>query len=206
MPFEPETMLNGNGGNDTELALVSLFETCYDRVARYIALRIGRTHEADDLASEVFVRALRGAANYRDTGKPLEAWLFRIAHNISIDYLRKRDRRPRHVQLDEVYDIESGDSVHADLERDIELSELRTAIEQLPPAQREVVNLRFGAGLRPDEIAVAIGKKSTTVRWLQHAAIERLRTIMRPANGAEHANGAAPVTHIGKANGSSPSG
>ncbi len=192
MTSEPELSTNGHGTEGTETALVALYETCYERVARYIALRIGWTHDADDLASEVFVRALRNAASYQDTGKPMEAWIFRIAHNLAVDYLRKSGRRARNVQLDEATDLDSGESVHGQLEREIELSELKHAIEQLPPAQREVVNLRFGAGLRPDEIAQSIGKKSTTVRWLQHAAIERLRSIM-VTDDASQANGRPPT-------------
>ena len=165
----------------TEQAIVRVYEDSYERVARYIAVRIGRVHEAYDLASEVFVRALRNASSYEDSGKPLEAWIFRIARNLAVDYLRKHARRARQVQLDEVLGLESSASVHGEVERRMELSDLRDAIAQLPPAQKEVVDLRFGAGMRPDEIAESIGKKCTTVRWLQHAAVERLRTLMQPS-------------------------
>ncbi|MEX2599563.1 MAG: sigma-70 family RNA polymerase sigma factor [Dehalococcoidia bacterium] len=187
----PQPLSSGEGPN-IELAVIELFETCYARVVRYIAFRTGRTHEAEDMASEVFLRALRNAHTYEDTGKPLEAWIFRIAHNMVVDHLRKMGRRGRSVPLDETSAITSSDSVHANVEREDQLAELRAAIAKLPPAQREVVTLRFGAEMKPGEIAEAIGKKPTTVRWLQHAAVERLRTLMRVDVAEAHPPAATP--------------
>ena len=65
-----------------EDSLVNLYEESYEKVARYIFVRIGNQHEAEDLASETFLRALRSLDSYQERGLPMEAWVFKIAHNI----------------------------------------------------------------------------------------------------------------------------
>ena len=86
-------------------AIAALYETHYDRVARDIAVRIGNIDEAEDLASEVFIKAVRSADSYREKGAPMEAWLFKIAHNITVDQLRKRSRRPLHTPIEEAHSL-----------------------------------------------------------------------------------------------------
>lgn len=63
-------------------SIEALYESHYERVARYIAFRIGNVTEAEDMASEVFIRALRSVETYKETGAPLEAWIFKIARNL----------------------------------------------------------------------------------------------------------------------------
>jgi len=75
----------------TELA--SLYEEYYDRIARYIFIRIGDRTEAEDLAGEVFLRALRSLDSYQSQSERVRAWLFRVAHNLAIDHLRKMSKR-----------------------------------------------------------------------------------------------------------------
>ena len=84
-------------GSDQErqgaAALADLFEEYYQRIARYIAVRIGNQDDADDLAVDVFVRAAEHIGSFRQRGIPVQAWLFRIAHNLVVDYLRRSSRR-----------------------------------------------------------------------------------------------------------------
>ena len=124
-------------------------------------------HEAEDLASEVFVRALRSSHKYVDTGAPLEAWIFKIAHNIVVDHFRKKSRRGETVELD------------AAGERREELQQLHKAMESVTDAQRQVLALRFGAEMTSEEAAEVMGKKPGAVREMQSAAIKKLREVMR---------------------------
>ena len=163
-------------------ALVNLFETHYERVARYIAVRIGNIDEAEDLASEVFVRALRAVDSYRATGAPMEAWLFKIARNSVIDHLRDRKRKPRPTELNETLapmDSREGPDDH--VERTEEVHALYQAMERLSDAQRQVLALRFGAEMTSEEVAHMVGKKPGAVREMQSAAISKLRTLMKGA-------------------------
>ncbi len=150
------------------------------RVTRYIAVRIGNSAEAEDLASEVFVRALRSVDTYKETGAPLEAWVFRIAHNIVVDHLRKKGRRPGSIPLDDAPPVRFLEDPTERAEQDEELGELKRAMEQLSEGQRQVLALRYGAGLSSEEAAQALGKKPGAVREMQSAAVKKLRSIMQP--------------------------
>jgi len=72
-----------------EARLASLYEEYYDKIAHYIYVRIGTKTEAEDLAGEVFLKALESLKSYKERGIPMQAWLFRIAHNLVVDHLRK---------------------------------------------------------------------------------------------------------------------
>lgn len=164
-------------------ALVALFETHYERVARYIAVRIGNPDEAEDLASEVFVRALRAIDSYRDTGAPMEAWLFKIARNSVVDHLRDRGRRPAPAPLQEALAVGSRESPTEHLEYAEEVQQLAQAMERLSEAQRQVLSLRFGAEMTSEQVAQVLGKKPGAVREMQSAAIGRLRQLLKSAPG-----------------------
>jgi RNA polymerase sigma-70 factor (ECF subfamily) len=163
-------------------ALVNLFETHYERVARYIAVRIGNIDEAEDLASEVFIRALRAIDSYKDTGAPMEAWLFKIARNSVIDHMRERHRKPTPTELMDTVPSRDG---HGDpdehVDRMEEVAALHQAMEHLSDAQRQVIALRFGAEMTSEEVAQVVGKRPGAVREMQSAAISKLRQVMKVA-------------------------
>ncbi|MCR4394465.1 MAG: RNA polymerase sigma factor, partial [Dehalococcoidales bacterium] len=75
-----------------EIQLVNLYEEYFDKIARYAFAHIGDRTEAEDIAGEVFLRALKSLDSFRDFGIPLQSWLFKIAHNMVVDYLRKKSR------------------------------------------------------------------------------------------------------------------
>jgi RNA polymerase sigma-70 factor (ECF subfamily) len=159
-------------------AVAELYETHFERVARYVAVRIGNMDEAEDLASEVFVRALRSVKDYKETGAPLEAWVFRIAHNLVVDHLRSRSRRPSPVPLDEDAPVASQHNPGEDLESQEEVRQLQQAMAQLTPAQRQVLTLRFSSGMTSEQVAEVMGKKAGAVREMQSAGIKKLRQIL----------------------------
>lgn len=159
-----------------EDALASLYEESYGKVARYIFARIGNQQEAEDLASETFVRALKSLDSYQERGLPMEAWIFKIAHNLVVDYLRKVSKRQM-VTLDEV-SIPDSANPEETAESNIELERLSKALEHLSPTRREVIGLRFFAGLSAIEAGKILGKSPGAVRQLQRAAVRSLRTIL----------------------------
>src|SRR5262245_5209642 len=80
-------------------AVAALYESHFERVARYINVRIGSQMDAENMASEVFIKALNAADSFKETGAPMEAWIFKIAHNLTVNYLRDRSRRPASVPI-----------------------------------------------------------------------------------------------------------
>lgn len=162
--------------DEHEIRLADLYEEYYDKIARYVYVHIDNKEEAEDIAGEVFLRALKSLKSYREQGVPMQGWLFRIAHNLTIDYLRKMDKR-RTVPVDSV--VLSGNDNPADTaERNIEFARVTEAMKQLTTEQREVINLRFFGELTSKEVGSVLGKSDGAVREMQRAAIEKVRGIM----------------------------
>ena len=157
-------------------AFSALYEHYYDSIFRYVSFRTSSAVDAEDITAEVFVRMIESIHRFKWQGHPFSSWLFRIAHNLVVDFYRKRGRRPT-VPLDSVSSVMQAASVDADANLDIELTleEVRRAMEGLTELQREVITLRFGAGLSIAETASAVGKKVNAVKALQHAGIKKLR-------------------------------
>jgi RNA polymerase sigma-70 factor (ECF subfamily) len=159
-----------------ETVIADLFEAYYDKVVRYIYIRISDQPEAEDLAGEVFLKALKSMGSYRGSAEQLRFWIFKIARNIVIDHYRKMSKR-KTVNLDDV-EISDGSNVEEMAEQRLQIGELTKAMKQLTEAQREVIGLRFFAGLSSAETAQVLGKSSGAVREMQCDAIQRLRKLM----------------------------
>ena len=159
-----------------EATLAGLYEEYYIKIARYALVRIGNRTEAEDLAGEVFLRALESLKLYQERGIPMQAWLFRIAHNLVVDHLRKRAKH-KTVSIDTLQ-IESGMSPATIAEENIEFEKVNKAMEQLTPAQKEVIGLRFFSGFTSKEVGQILNKSDGAVREMQRAAIESLRKLL----------------------------
>lgn len=159
-------------------AVASLYESHYERVVRYISARIGSMEDSQELASDVFVKALRSVESYKESGAPMEAWIFKIAHNLVVDHLRKRSRRPSQVPIEDAHFLVGRDEPDKEVERRQELSRLKNAMERLSESQRQILTLRLGAEMSSDQVAAVLGKKPGAVREMQSAAIKKLRQIL----------------------------
>ena len=163
-------------------AFAGLYEAYYDKIYRYVMFKTGDTLEAEDLTEEVFLRMLESIGSFKWQGYPFTSWLFRIAHNLVIDYYRKAGRQKK-TSLDDAMRVVGTDNVDVDRKLDVELSikEVKEAMGGLTRLQQEVLSLRFAGGLSVAETAEAMGKKENAVKALQHAAIKKLRTLLGPA-------------------------
>jgi len=163
-------------GNSQAFGL--LYERYADRIYRYMCLRLGDPVEAEDLTAEVFLRALESLGSFRWRGAPFGAWLFRLAHNIAVDYWRKSRRQfPLPSEVSHAVPNRNGD-VEKVLERKMLLREIQEAMKYLTPLQQQVITLRFAAGLSIAETAQVMGKKEGAVKNLQHKALKALRKLL----------------------------
>lgn len=160
-------------------AFTVLYEEYLDRIYRYIYIRLGQVEQAEDITQEVFVRAFEGIPAYHCRGKPFVAWLFRIAHNLIIDYRRRADR-VRFIPVPEPVMVSGEDPVSM-AENNLDSLRLREAIAQLPPAQKEAVTLRLLVGLSIAETAQAMGKSEGAIKALQHDGTRNLKKLMEKA-------------------------
>jgi len=157
-------------------AFAALFDRYHVPVYRYIANRVQRPADAEDLTQVVFVKVLEALPRYEARGVPFGGWLFRLARNVVIDFVRTRHD---HADLEAVVDrpaLTRGPDEEALTRTDIET--MRRALAALTEDQREAVSLRFFAGLSTREAAVAMTKQEGTVRGLQFRAIAALRRTM----------------------------
>ena len=164
-----------------EEAFAQLYEEYFDKIYRYVALKIGNRVEAEDMTQQVFVNALHSISSYKWKGYPFSSWLFRIAHNQVVDHLRKKTRQNT-LPLNEDLAASSGDNPQKLIEIKMSTEELVTATRKLTPAQREVVALRFASEMSIAQVAGIMGKSEGAVKSLQHSAIVALRKIMAVEN------------------------
>lgn len=164
-------------------AFGSLFDVYYGPVCRYVAARVGRPSDAEDLAQLVFVKALEALPRYELRGVPFGGWLFRLARNVVIDHVRTRRE---HVTLDVIVEKSTDDDGPDELAAlRQEMESVAHALRRLTPDQREAIELRFFAGLSAKEAAVAMGRQEGTVRGLQFRAIASLRRELGIAPDAD---------------------
>ena len=157
-------------------AFAQLYEEHFDRIYRYVALKIGDKTEAEDMTQQVFLNALQSISSFKWKGTPFSAWLFRIAHNQVVDYLRKKAKHAA-APLDETR-ASSDSNPQLMAERTLDIEQLLQATKKLTKAQQEVISLRFAGELSIAEVAKVMGKSEGAVKALQHSAIVALRKIL----------------------------
>ena len=163
-----------------QVALTQLYEENFDKIYRYIVLKIGDRTEAEDMTQQVFLNALRSISSYKSQGLPFSSWLYRIAHNQIVDHLRKVSRKVV-VPLDESLPIPDTDpDPQVVVEMKFEIEEVARAAKKLTPAQQEVISLRFASEMSITEVARIMHKSEGAIKALQHSAIAALRKILAP--------------------------
>lgn len=154
-------------------AFGALFDHYHLPIYRYIASRVHRPADAEDLTQLVFVKALEALPRYESRGIPFGGWLFRLARNTVIDHVRTRHE---HAGLEAAAGHPVAEASPDEVAgRRQELDEVAAALAALTDEQRDAIALRFFAGLSAREAAVVMGKQEGTVRGLQFRAIAALR-------------------------------
>lgn len=152
-----------------------LYERYVTKIYNYVYYRTGNHHDAEDLTSRVFYRALMHVADYTDRGVPFSAWLYRIAHNLVANWHRDRSRRPE-VDLEDVVLIGPA---HDRPEQVAELNEKRAwllaAIRQLSTERQELMILKFVEQLSNLEIGQIMGRSEGAIKSLYHRTLLALR-------------------------------
>lgn len=171
---ESDSALIARAREDPE-AFSLLYERYVNNIYSYIYYRTGNHHDAEDLVSRTFYRALKHFPRYVDRGAPFSAYLYRIAHNIVANFHRDRSRR-QVVPLNEMMlsalrreqpaiAFEEGDAQET----------LLGAIRRLPEDRRELLVLKFVDQLTNAEIAKVMGRTEGAIKSLYHRTLVALR-------------------------------
>jgi RNA polymerase sigma-70 factor (ECF subfamily) len=156
-------------------AFGELYERYVDRIYNYIFHRVGNIHDAEDLTSRTFFRALSHLNSYQDQGLPFSAWLYRIAHNLVANWHRDRGRR-HVVALDELI-IKSLPHEHPEAMAEFQdnTQQLGAAIRQLDATRQELLVLKFSEGLSNAEIGSIMGRSEGAIKSLYHRTLLAMR-------------------------------
>jgi RNA polymerase sigma-70 factor (ECF subfamily) len=155
------------------------------RVYRYMRTRTDDEEDAADLTHQVFLHALDALPKYRERGLPFAAWLFRISRNVAADFHRRRQRRatvPWESLPHIFHPVDPRDYEHEVLqqqERLEDIARVKALIEQLDPEQRELIALRFFAGLSLSEIAKVVKTSQGTVQRQMVRVLQTLKEQLK---------------------------
>jgi RNA polymerase sigma-70 factor (ECF subfamily) len=146
-------------------------------VYRYVRFRLATREAAEDVTSEVFMKALRALDRYDPNRASPRTWLLRIARNAVTDHLRSLRRRSSlHVSLDRVPDLVADVPTQEErVLREERIEMILNANRSLRPADQEILSLRYGAGLNNQEIADALNISGNAVAVRVHRALARLK-------------------------------
>ncbi|HXN78959.1 MAG TPA: sigma-70 family RNA polymerase sigma factor [Candidatus Dormibacteraeota bacterium] len=151
----------------------ALYDRHFQQIYRFVYSRVREQTAAEDVTSEIFMKALKAMPRYQDTGRPFAAWLYQIAVNAIAD--RYRTMKPSQP-LDDFHDLSVAGPALEDLaaHRD-ELRRIWGLVEALPHQQRTALVLKFQEDMKIEDIAVAMGKSPGAVKLLIHRGVSRLR-------------------------------
>lgn len=164
-------------GGDAE-AFGLLYERYVDLVYRYIYVRVGSRHLAEDLTSETFVRALRRIDSFSWQGRDIAAWFVTIARNLITDHAKSARFRLEVSTADMLDADRRVEAPEAEVLQHLRDTRLLEAVRDLKPEQAECVVLRFLQGLSLAETAAVIGKSEGAVKQLQLRAVRALHRAL----------------------------
>jgi RNA polymerase sigma-70 factor, ECF subfamily len=185
MPLNPDKAAQSYAPLPGELALVQqaqagdpdafarLYDAYVERIYRYAYFRVSDGQAAEDITSQVFLKAWERLHSYRVGKAPFIAWLYRIARNLVIDHYRSH--KPA-VALEEAQPTQPGhaDRVDERVDQQAAVHSLTAALGHLTEEQQQVLLLRFVEGLPTDEIARQMGRREGAIRALQMRALQAL--------------------------------
>ena len=154
-----------------EAAFAQLYERYALAIYRYLYVRVQDATLAEDLRAEVFARMVEGLSRYQDRGWPISAWLYRIAHDRSVDTLRGQARRQQ-ISLEKWGGMCEGPEQSVGVQ--LEYEELHRSLHTLTTDQRQVIQLRFLAELSIQEVAQRLGRTEGSVKALPRRGLQTL--------------------------------
>ena len=168
---ERQLVLQAQAGNAE--AFGQLYDAYMERIYRFIYFRVEDQQTAEDITSQVFLRAWNNLDRFRLGRTPYLAWLYTIAHNAVIDHYRTRKVTTalEDVRLSQP---DYAEVVENDIDFEVEMISIKVAMQTLTGDQQQVLTLKFIEGMSNDEIARHLGKREGAVRALQMRGLRAL--------------------------------
>ena len=177
--INPESHSNGRH-QWNEHALTEVYDTYAPALYRYAYRLLGQQDVVQDIVAESFYRYLRALKNGKGPDKNLSAWLYRVTHNLIVDFYRRQpDQEVVPLENTPLSDPDTSETTLLEREK---ASQMRVAMWRLPSSQQQVIALRFLEELSNNEVALVMGKTVGAVKALQHRALAALRRILEEEN------------------------
>jgi RNA polymerase sigma-70 factor, ECF subfamily len=179
--------MDGSVDEDNQLALAArqnpaeyrhIYNKWLPRIYKYFYFRVGNEKDAEDLTSQVFLKAYETLPRYQDKGC-FSAWLFAIAHARVVDHYR---RKRTEVSLDEAATLQTGQDLLARSARREEVDQVIRLLRTLTDDEQELIRLRFVAELSYVEIGAILNRREDAVRKATTRLLQRLQTLMEVDN------------------------
>lgn len=173
---EPLGMTGTIGGH--EQAWEDVYRRVYPGLFAFCRRRLDSDHEADDAVAEAMARAISGEARYRPGAAGIDGWLFGICRNVLRETWRSHQRDARWEDLGPSLATVADDGPLDQVLQYEERDRLVAAFARLDPDERDLLELRVGAGLDAQAVGEVLGKRPGAVRMAQARALARLRTFL----------------------------
>jgi RNA polymerase sigma-70 factor (ECF subfamily) len=168
--LETTELIQRAASGDVE-AYGQVYSICVDRIYRYVFNQIRNVMLAEDITEEVFIKAWKAVKSCKGKEQTFIPWLYRIAHNCTVDMLRKRSKD---ISLEFTEAVEDGDAIQL-AEDSLEWQRVVKLISALPEQQKQIIILKFLDGADNREIEKITGKHQGAIRALQMRAMINLR-------------------------------
>lgn len=171
LPDEPQLVRQAKAGNSE--AFGQLYDAYLERIYRFVYFRVEDQQTAEDITSQVFLKAWENLGRFQIGGTPFLAWLYTIAHNAVIDHYRTRKVTAA------LEDVRLSDPGHAEavengIDSAVEMNSIKIALQTLTDDQRQVLVLKFIDEMSNEEIARHLGKREGAIRALQMRGLKAL--------------------------------
>ena len=170
-PVDEVTLVERAIQGDSD-AFGDLYERYLNQIYRHIYYRVGNSGLAEDFTETVFLKVWENLSTFQVDRISFKGWLYRVAHNLLVDYYRTRKKQQ---SLDEDFDLPDPSQSPEEL---IITSEQETlvhlALRRLKEEYQNILTLRFINGLSHTEAAKTLGRSTGAVRVLQHRALQAL--------------------------------
>lgn len=151
----------------------ALYSEQLPRVYNYFRFRVGNDADAEDLTARTFESAWKARERYRKDLAGFSTWLFTIAHNTAVDFMRSRRSQ---VPLDAVDEMAADGTPEDDAARDSDLERLSILSARLSEREQELIALKYGAELDNRQISRLMRLSESNVGTILHRAVQTLRS------------------------------
>ena len=170
---DEEALKRASQGDREAFGLI--YDRYITRIYNYIYYRTGNQHDAEDLTSRVFTRAMKHITNYQDRGVPFSAWLYRIAHNLVANWHRDKSRKQEYNLEDGVWSSKESDMPESVLLRVEQHDEIMTMVRDIPEDRQMLIIMKFVDHMSNAEIGKIMGKTEGAIKSLYHRTLLSLR-------------------------------